>query len=244
MCRYLICVMILLVVILVVFTVGRVLVFGWTMLESQKSGANSDIVPEDGVAVWNGGDTSEGLLTLVNAEHPTPSDWQFELVQLRNGQSIDSRAYEDLQQMMDDARAEGLEPYICSSWRSYETQEQLFEQEVESYIEQGYSESAARIQAAQWVAVPGTSEHELGLALDIVSVENQRLEEAQEDTPTQQWLMEHCYEYGFILRYPKDKEDITGIGYEPWHYRYVGREDAAAIQNLGVCLEEYVAQIY
>ena len=146
--------------------------------------------------------------------------------------------------MMDDARAEGLEPYICSSWRSYETQEQLFEQEFESYIEQGYSENAARIQAAQWVAVPGTSEHELGLALDIVSVENQRLEEAQEDTPTQQWLMEHCYEYGFILRYPKDKEDITGIGYEPWHYRYVGREDAAAIQNLGVCLEEYVAQIY
>ena len=70
MCRYLICVMILLAVILVVFTVGRVLVFGWTMLESQKSGANSDIVPEDGVAVWNGGDTSEGLLTLVNAEHP------------------------------------------------------------------------------------------------------------------------------------------------------------------------------
>lgn len=72
-------------------------------------------------------------------------------------------------------------------------------------------------------------------------MENQRLEESQENTPTQQWLMEHCYEYGFILRYPKDKEDITGIGYEPWHYRYVGQDHARAIHESGVCLEEYVA---
>ena len=167
---------------------------------------------------------------------------EYELVELRNGQNIDSRAYEDLQQMMDDARAEGLDPYICSSWRSHETQEQLFEEEIADYVEKGYSESEARVRAAEWVAVPGTSEHELGLALDIVSEENQRLEEAQKDTPTQQWLMAHCYEYGFILRYPKDKEDITGISYEPWHYRYVGREDAAAIRDLGVCLEEYLEQ--
>ena len=171
-----------------------------------------------------------------------PPDWQCDLVQLNNGQNIDSRAYEDLQRMMDDARAEGYDPYICSSWRSHETQVRLFGEEIKSYEKRGYSESEAEIQAAQWVAVPGTSEHELGLALDIVSVENQRLEESQEDTPTQQWLMEHCYEYGFILRYPKDKEDITGISYEPWHYRYVGREHARAIRESGVCLEEYVTQ--
>ena len=163
------------------------------------------------------------------------------MVQLNNGQNIDSRAYEDLQQMMDTARAEGYDPYICSSWRSHETQVRLFEEEIQSYKKQGYSEREAEVQAAQWVAVPGTSEHELGLALDIVSVENQRLEESQENTPTQQWLMEHCYEYGFILRYPKDKEDITGIGYEPWHYRYVGQDHARAIHESGVCLEEYVA---
>lgn len=250
--RYLICVLVLLAVIMGAFTIGRIyasgqflgikdIVAGAASGHGKDSGSQNG-VPEDGVVVWNNSGVSAGLLTLVNANHPMSSDWKYELVQLKNGQNIDSRAYEDLQQMMDDARAEGLDPYICSSWRSHETQEQLFEEEIASYVKKGYSKSEAKVQAAQWVAVPGTSEHELGLALDIVSEGNQRLEEAQEDTPTQQWLMEHCYEYGFILRYPKDKEDITGISYEPWHYRYVGREDAAAIRDLGVCLEEYVEQ--
>ncbi len=196
-------------------------------------------VPEDGVVRWTN-ISGDALLTLVNGEHPMPSDWQQEIVELNNGQGIDSRAYPDLQEMMDDARAEGLAPYICSSWRSSETQKRLFREETAKYVKQGYSESEAEIQAARWVAVPGTSEHELGLALDIVSVDNQRLEEEQEDTPMQRWLMAHCYEYGFILRYPKDKEDITGISYEPWHYRYVGRENAEAIRDSGMCLEEYV----
>lgn len=209
---------------------GTVFVSGKRPKDEKGSGISENI-----------GVDSDELLTLVNAEHPMPSEWQCELVQLNNGQNIDSRAYEDLQQMMDTARAEGYDPYICSSWRSHETQVRLFEEEIQSYKKQGYSEREAEVQAAQWVAVPGTSEHELGLALDIVSVENQRLEESQENTPTQQWLMEHCYEYGFILRYPKDKEDITGIGYEPWHYRYVGQDHARAIHESGVCLEEYVA---
>lgn len=238
--QYFIYVAIFFVVVLISFVLGRV---------SADSAANSiDVenrslgIPEDGVALWPGGTGKAPLLTLVNAESPLPSDWQCELVSLINGQSVDSRAYEDLQEMMDDARAEGLEPYICSSWRSHETQEELFSEEVEKYISQGYSEAEAEIQAAQWVALPGTSEHELGLALDIVSLENQRLEEAQEDTPTGQWLMAHCYEYGFILRYPKDKEDVTGIRYEPWHYRYVGRESAMAMWARDLCLEEYVTQ--
>ena len=93
-----------------------------------------------------------------------------------------------------------------------------------------------------WVARPGTSEHQAGLAVDIVSVEYQVLDEGQEDTPLQQWLMAHCWEYGFILRYPTDKSDLTGVGYEPWHYRYVGEEAAKAITEQGICLEEYLAQ--
>lgn len=185
--------------------------------------------------------TDDELLILVNADHPVPEEWDCELVELRNDQKIDARAYEDLQAMMDDARAEGLEPLICSSWRSSEFQEELFEEEVEKYISQGYTEDRSKKLAAEWVAMPGTSEHELGLAVDIVSVHNQRLEKNQEDTPEQQWLMEHCHEYGFILRYPEDKEEITGIGYEPWHYRYVGKEAAKAIMAQGVCLEEYLA---
>ena len=90
------------------------------------------------------------------------------------------------------------------------------------------------------VAVPGTSEHQLGLALDIVDADNQLLDESQENTAVQKWLMEHSWEYGFILRYPNDKSEITGIIYEPWHYRYVGKEDAEKIHSQGVCLEEYL----
>ena len=180
------------------------------------------------------------LLVLVNKNYPVPEDWKGERVELINGQSIDSRAYEDLQKMMDDAREEGLEPLICSSWRSRETQGKLFEEEIASYRKKGYSKAESEKMASEWVAVPGTSEHELGLALDIVSEGNQILDEEQKNTPEQMWFMEHCYEYGFILRYPEDKKDITGIGHEPWHYRYVGREAALEIKEMNVCLEEYV----
>ena len=238
--KYIFLVVILAVVIMAAFIIGRDSFTGQRLESGGASGAAA-AVSEDG-AVRRTNVSGDALLTLVNADHPMPSDWKQELVELNNGQSIDSRAYPDLQEMMADARAEGLDPYICSSWRSPETQKKLFKEEVEKYVKQGYSKSEAEIQAARWVAVPGTSEHELGLALDIVSAENQRLEEEQEDTPTQQWLMTHCCEYGFILRYPKDKEDITGIGYEPWHYRYVGRENAEAIRDSGMCLEEYVSQ--
>ena len=90
------------------------------------------------------------------------------------------------------------------------------------------------------MAVPGTSEHQLGLAVDIVDRSNQNLDESQEDTAVQQWLMAHSWEYGFILRFPTGKSDITGIIYEPWHYRYVGRDAAKEIYDRGICLEEYL----
>ena len=97
-------------------------------------------------------------------------------------------------------------------------------------------------EAARWVAQPGTSEHQTGLALDIVAAGYQILDEEQEDTAEQKWLMENSWKYGFILRYPSEKSDITGIGYEPWHYRYVGKAAAADIYRTGVCLEEYLSQ--
>lgn len=183
-------------------------------------------------AAWN--------LQLVNAENTVPDDYKVELVILRNGQSVDRRIYEDLQEMMDDARAAGLSPLICSSYRSYEEQVGLFNKEMSDYMAQGYSKEEAKEKAAEWVAVPGTSEHELGLAVDIVSTNYQLLDESQEQTPEQQWLMANSYKYGFILRYPTDKSEVTGIGYEPWHYRYVGKEAAKAITEQDLCLEEYL----
>lgn len=186
---------------------------------------------------------NNGLLTLVNMSNKIPSDWTVDLVELRNNQAIDRRAYEGLQSMMDDARAEGLDPLICSSYRSQEKQEQLYTNKRNYYLDQGYSNDESTALAAIWVAYPGTSEHQLGLTVDICSVSNQNLDDSQEDTATQQWLMANCYKYGFILRYPSDKSEITGISYEPWHYRYVGVDAATEIHEKGLCLEEYLEQL-
>ncbi|MDO4356873.1 MAG: M15 family metallopeptidase [Clostridia bacterium] len=188
-------------------------------------------------------DPDDPLLTLVNPDHYVPEDWTMELVEVRRGQYVDSRAYGDLMAMLEAAGAEGLHPLVCSSYRTQEKQTQLYENKLKRCLQSGMSQEEAEREAAFWVAIPGTSEHQLGLAVDIVSKENQNLNESQEDTPTQQWLMAHCWEYGFILRYRKDKTDVTRIGYEPWHYRYVGRAAAQEIRQLDVCLEEYLAAL-
>ena len=180
------------------------------------------------------------LLTLVNFENTIPKDWKVDLVQLNNGQSVDRRIYDDLIAMLQAAKSEGLNPLICSSYRTNEKQEQLYQNKVSEYLSQGYSKVEASDKAAFWVARPGTSEHQLGLAVDIVSTKNQRLDRSQENTVKQQWLIQNSWKYGFVLRYPTNKNSITGVGYEPWHYRYVGKEHAKKINELGVCLEEYV----
>lgn len=180
------------------------------------------------------------LLTLVNFENTIPKDWKVDLVQLNNGQSVDRRIYDDLIAMLQAAKSEGLNPLICSSYRTNEKKEQLYQNKVSEYLSQGYSKVEASDKAAFWVARPGTSEHQLGLAVDIVSTKNQRLDRSQENTVEQQWLIQNSWKYGFVLRYPTNKNSITGVGYEPWHYRYVGKEHAKKINELGVCLEEYV----
>ena len=179
-------------------------------------------------------------LTLVSPEHPLPEDYAVTLTRLKNGQAVDERCYPALQEMMDACRAEGLEPLICSSYRTWEKQTRLFENKVARFAGGGLSPEAARAEAARVVAVPGTSEHQLGLAVDIVDSAYQLLDDAQADTPVQQWLMAHASEYGFVLRYPRDKEDVTGIVWEPWHYRYVGKEAAEEMTAQQLCLEEYL----
>lgn len=179
-------------------------------------------------------------LLLVNPWNSLPENYSIQMVTLKNGLQVDERCYPDLQAMMDACRADGLSPVICSAYRTWEKQEQLYQNKVGQFLAQGYPQSETETEAGKVVAVPGTSEHQLGLALDVVDINNQHLDETQESTEVQKWLMEHSWEYGFILRYPKDKSEITGIIYEPWHYRYVGREDAEQIHTLGVCLEEYL----
>ena len=182
-------------------------------------------------------------LTLINSENPIDDNNQITLTRLRNKQAIDSRCYPELQAMMDDCRAAGLSPIICSSYRTYDKQEELFEQQVQEFINQGYGKLDAQKKAAGAVARPGTSEHEIGLAIDIVDESNQRLNQYQENTAVQRWLMQNSWRYGFILRYPSDKTDITGIQYEPWHYRFVGKEAARIIYENNWTLEEYLNQM-
>lgn len=182
-------------------------------------------------------------LILVNPWNELPDDFSVELKQLENGHAVDQRAYPDLQAMLDDARAEGLSPILCSSYRTLETQQALYANKVSRLMAAGYSQQDAKIEAGKWVAVPSTSEHQTGLAVDIVASDYQRLVEQQENTAEQKWLMENSYKYGFILRYPREKSEITGINYEPWHYRYVGKEAAEEIYEQGICLEEYLEHL-
>lgn len=182
-------------------------------------------------------------LILVNGDNPIPDDYDITLTQLRNNQAVDSRCYPNLQEMMDDCRAAGYEPLICSSYRTTEKQQQLLIQQIEKLISEGYSRKDAYKKATTSVALPGTSEHQLGLAVDIVDVNYQQLNSKQKNTPTQKWLMENSWKYGFILRYPSDKSELTDIIYEPWHYRYVGKEAAKYIYEKEICLEEYISLI-
>ena len=174
-------------------------------------------------------------LVLVNATHPLPENFTVKLKELRNGQHVDERIYPELQQMFDDARAVEIYPYINESFRAAERQQEIMNNYIASYEAQGLSHAAAVEKAHTIVAEPGTSEHQLGLAVDIVA------EYGADSTTTWQWLLENSWRYGFILRYPADKVDITGIDYEPWHFRYVGKEAAKEITERGLCLEEYVA---
>lgn len=209
---------------------------------AQTSIVQADSVPSGMQEADNGGAAQEDWrLLLVNPWNTLPEGFSVQLTTLKNGHAIDERAYPELQAMMDAARAEGLSPIICSSYRTQEKQQALFDAQVNKNLAQGYSREEAERKAGEWVAVPGTSEHQSGLAIDIVSLDYQILDENQEKTPEQKWLMENCWKYGFILRYPTDKSELTGIGYEPWHYRYVGKEAAKEITEKGLCLEEYLA---
>ena len=173
---------------------------------------------------------------------PEPEDWSVDLVTLPNGLEIDKRCYDALMEMSDGCYDAGLTPVICSAYRAQDFQETLYNNKVSEWMDQGYGLEDAKAKAGRQVAVPGTSEHQLGLAVDIVDVSYQLLDTNQENTGVQKWLLENSWRYGFILRYPTDKTDITGIVYEPWHYRYVGKEYAKEIHEKGVCLEQYLEQ--
>ena len=183
--------------------------------------------------------TGDKYLLLVNPWNYLPADFERNTRKIE-GHYIDVGAYDDIVNMLADMRKEGLTPYICSSTRTIEYQENLFNKRLKKNKAAGLSEQDALDETAKWTAIPGTSEHHTGYALDIVSTKNTTLDESQENTPEQQWMMKNSWKYGFILRYPEGKTHITGIYYEPWHYRYVGKEAAKEIYESGLTFEEYL----
>lgn len=181
------------------------------------------------------------LLILVNKNNKLPEDYEVELKTMYDKVNRAAKeAYEPLNEMLAAGRAEGLAFEICSSYRDVKVQERLFQEDMDVLMQRGYTYEEAYAEVERETMPPGHSEHSTGLAFDIVSLGYQLLDAGQENTPETQWLHEHCAEYGFILRYPKGKEDITDIDYESWHYRYVGVEAATYIMEQGITLEEYL----
>lgn len=183
-------------------------------------------------------------LALVNHKHPMEDEYAPELKELQAGYSVDTRIAGAVRKMLSDAEKDGMNIKIASAYRSVERQKKVFGDSMKDRVKDGMSYWEAYEETVQNVALPGMSEHALGLALDLVSNQYSELDERQETTAEAKWLKENCYKYGFILRYPPSKTDITGIIYEPWHYRYVGEEHAKKIMELGITLEEYLQKYY
>lgn len=182
-------------------------------------------------------------LVLVNKQHPVPEDYTFTLGTITGSMKCDVRIIDELMAMLEAAKKDGINLMICSSYRDYNRQTVLFNRKIDYYMDKGYSYMEAYRIASITVTVPGASEHQIGLALDIVSNTYTSLDTGFGETAAGIWLKEHGYEYGFILRYPLGKEYITGIQYEPWHYRYVGKEAATAIMKQGITLEEFLEDL-
>lgn len=223
---------------------NSVMLTDWQEIDEQlyyfkESGAMATGKVEiDGQNRYFGSDGSEIL--LVNPWNFLPENYDPEIITINGWQYSNSICYGALMEMLQACKNAGLQPYIASAYRTHGDQVWLYNNKIQRLIAEGYSEADAHKLAGTVVAVPGTSEHELGLAFDLVDDSYRNLDEAQENTPVQKWLMENSWKYGFILRYPSSKSEATGIIYEPWHYRYLGKDLAKEVYDSGLCLEEYL----
>lgn len=196
-----------------------------------------------GKAVSAGAKDQE-LLILVNKQHKLPEEYEVELHWLESRRiAVDERMYDALSRMLSDGSDEGHQFVVASGYRDFERQKELLEEDILRDMQQeGLSREQAYEKETKETMPPGYSEHATGLAVDIVALDYQILDEGQEKTQENQWLRENCSRYGFILRYPDGKSEITGVNYESWHFRYVGEEAAQEIMSRGITLEEYLGE--
>ncbi len=180
-------------------------------------------------------------ILLVNKEHPLEDSYKPRLQKIKEyGVNVDSSIYEALIHMLHAGEQEGLSFWVASGYRSMERQRELLDEDIEELVQRGYSVSEAYEEVIKETMPVGCSEHATGLAVDIVAKDYQILDEKQGRTEEIKWLQENCSQYGFILRYPKGKEEITKVSYESWHFRYVGVDAAKEIMSQGITLEEYL----
>lgn len=213
------------------------------LIESSKLAAvveSVETVNDDGEVVFNKNDWN---LLLVNKQHTIPDDYEFTLGTIKGSMRCDERIIEPLTQMFAAAKEDGVNLIVCSPYRDLARQEYLFDRKMKGFIRSGMSYVDAYKTASITVTVPGASEHQIGLAVDIISDTYSALDIGFADTSAGQWLAEHSWEYGFILRYPLGKEEITGIQYEPWHFRYVGVDAAKIITEDAITLEEFIENL-
>ena len=178
-------------------------------------------------------------LILVNKQHPIPDDYKFVLGDISSGMKCDERVIKPLCDMLKAAKDDGVSLIVGSPYRDINRQTMLFDKKVKKYMNSGMSYMDAYKISSQAVTVPGSSEHQIGLAVDIITDGYITLDEVFANTPAGKWLAANCYKYGFILRYPAGKEEITSIEFEPWHFRYVGVDAATVMTKNGICLEEF-----
>ena len=190
---------------------------------------------------------SDPLMILVNHTNKMPDDYAFDTKECGSATSVNKTlqtvACDAFLEMQKAAAADGVTVWMQSGYRSVAYQTKLYEKKTQYYRDKGFEEAAAREKAAAIVNPPGYSEHNCGLAADLNSPEHTGLDEGFENTAAFRWLCQHAGEYGFILRYPKGAEEKTEITYEPWHWRYVGVENAAKINASGLCFEDYIAAL-
>ena len=191
---------------------------------------------------------ADPMMVLVNHTNKMPDNYTFDTKECGSqtavNKTLQTPACDAFLEMQKAAAADGVTVWMQSGYRSVKYQTGLYERKTKYYTDRGYDTATAKEMAAAVVNPPGYSEHNCGLAADLNSPEHTGLDEGFENTTAFRWLCEHAADYGFILRYPKGAEDKTEITYEPWHWRYVGRENAAKIGASGLCFEDYIAQLH
>lgn len=207
--------------------------------ESTESGEDSERTDAADTAEQQEFRSDDWKLVLINKQNSIPDDYTFQLGTIKGKMQCDKRILEDLLAMLEAAEKDGVNLTICSPYRDLEYQQMLFNRKIKRYMNRGMSYMEAYQLSSQAVTVPGASEHQIGLALDIVCNSYMSLDEGFGDTEAGKWLAQNSCRFGFILRYPKGKENITGIEYEPWHFRYVGKSAATVIMEQGITLEEF-----